>query len=494
MAHWWLIVGLATAVGFAFRFIAARESPAGDELYLYALIHDRSLGSTLNAVINQEKTPPLGFVLPWLTAHVHPASLWMRAPSVIAGTALIPATAVLGRKVYGAAAGACAAALIATSPFMVFYGSEARAYSLAALLVTAAALALLKATEPNGRRREWVAFAMLVLAAVLTHYTTIFAILAMVGWAFFARPASRRALAAATGSAGVLFLIWVPSFVTQFGHAGDEARRIADQAPLALHTFSRIIPRALVDHPFQDLELVPGRLGLVLIAVGLLVAAGAAVRDAANCDRGWRAALSPTREGWLIIAVAGATLLGLTMASLQPHRSLLLSRNLISSLPAVAVLVAALLAKRSRPVWPVAAVLVISGLTLGAVNELRDYGRPDIRAAASWISGRWRPGDVILEATYATGPPLDRDLAIHLPPAQRRALELTRNVGLAPFAQALKSGRTVFTAWPTAGYTPDSMSPPRDVRDRFVKVGSGYWPSLVPIHAEEWAPAGKAPR
>ena len=486
--NWTITVGLATLVGLALRLIGAHESPAGDELYLYELIHNRSLGDTLNAVINQEKTPPLGFVLPWLTSHIGTPWTWMRAPSVLAGTALIPVTALLGRKVFGTAAGALAGGIVAVSPFFVFYGVEARAYSLAALCVTGAALLLLKATDETGGRWDWIGFAGLTLAAVLTHYTTVFAIATMVVWAFVARPHARKQLFASVAGAGLLFLAWLPSFITQLGHAGDEARRIADQAPLAASTLERMVTRAAIGHPFVGLDSLPGTIAMVLAVAGVAIAIASAVVELVGRRQQEGSLPRPSATTWLIIALAATTFLGLIISSLQPHRSLLLTRNLMASLPAWAILAGALIALRPRVVAVSASALLLVALGIGTGKELRDYQRPPIGKAAEAVSQRWNPGDTILESAYATGPPLDQDLAIQLPAQQRASLLLTRNVGLKPFAESLKTGRSIFTVTPIAGYTVVGLAPPPEIASKFTRTWEKKWRGLVSIDAVQWTP------
>ena len=60
----------------------------------------------------------------------------MRLPSLIAGTATIPLVYLLGVRTLGRTAGLIAAAVIALSPFMIYYSVEARAYALMIALLT----------------------------------------------------------------------------------------------------------------------------------------------------------------------------------------------------------------------------------------------------------------------------------------------------------------------------------------------------------------------
>jgi hypothetical protein len=191
----------------------------------------------------------------------------------------------------------------------------------------------------------------------------------------------------------------------------------------------------------------------------------------------------------LIVMLAIASPTGMILASLQPHRSLLLPRNIICSLPVFLLLVAAMVIRRPhQPTRVICLGLISAGLLIGSIVELTDYSRPDMRSAADAISASWHQGDTILEAAYATGPPLDRDLAIHLSPEELGSLRLTHGSGLNPFEQSLKSGKPIFTVAPIVGYTTEPLGPPTQLRDRFTQVWSGRWPGLVDVAAVEWQP------
>ena len=58
----------------------------------------------------------------------------VRSLSLIAGAATVPVAYLAGRELSGVRAGLVAAALVAVSPFLVFYSQEARAYALLTLL------------------------------------------------------------------------------------------------------------------------------------------------------------------------------------------------------------------------------------------------------------------------------------------------------------------------------------------------------------------------
>ncbi len=99
----------------------------------------------------------------------------LRALSAVAGLALVLCTYLLGRRLFGEAAGLMAAFLGAISPFAVYYSQEARMYALLAALAAASTYLLLRAL-PNSqslssRRSGVVALAGYVLTAAAGLYT-----------------------------------------------------------------------------------------------------------------------------------------------------------------------------------------------------------------------------------------------------------------------------------------------------------------------------------
>ena len=129
-----LLVGGLTAVAFVLRLLLMRDSLLGDELIMYDIVHGRGLGSVLHIVRETEKTPPLHFVLAWASAHLGDPRVWIRLPSLLAGTALVPLAYLIGRRTVGRTAGVVGAAILTLQPYSVFYATEARAYATVAFL------------------------------------------------------------------------------------------------------------------------------------------------------------------------------------------------------------------------------------------------------------------------------------------------------------------------------------------------------------------------
>src|SRR5579875_839069 len=81
------VLAALVGLGAILRVLSARQTLFGDELATYWDIHAHSLGGLISALhgTHIEITPPLFFVLAWITSHIGGAFAWLRLPSLIAG-------------------------------------------------------------------------------------------------------------------------------------------------------------------------------------------------------------------------------------------------------------------------------------------------------------------------------------------------------------------------------------------------------------------------
>lgn len=91
----------------------------------------------------------------------------LRVPALVAGVALVPATYVAGRMLYGSAAGLLAAAVVAGSAPLTLYSTNARGYTIICL----AFVALVALAASIMRRPGLAAWSYFVLVAVIGLYT-----------------------------------------------------------------------------------------------------------------------------------------------------------------------------------------------------------------------------------------------------------------------------------------------------------------------------------
>ena len=210
-------LGIAAAVlalalvGFALRVAVSQQDLFADELSTYWIVATNDLGGVISTVNSDaEITPPLSFVLAWLSTQVDLSPEWLRAPSVLAGTLTIPLVFWVGARTVGRGAGLLAAALTTFAPFMVYYSAEARGYAVMIALVTLSTLAMLLAVD--GRRWAWALYAAASAAAVYTHYTSVFVLAAQALWVLWAHPEARRPALIANAAAAAAYLPWVGGF------------------------------------------------------------------------------------------------------------------------------------------------------------------------------------------------------------------------------------------------------------------------------------------
>ncbi len=374
------LVGLLTATAFVLRLTGIHQVLFGDELFTYPIVTRGSLWDALSAVHHTSVTPPFHYVLAWVAVQFGAPLVTIRLPSLILGTLTVPLVYLLGARTAGRPAGLLAAALMAISPFAIFYGTEGRAYATLMFLAVVSTLALLQALD-TGRRGWWALFAVASCLALYTHYTGLFLVVAQLAWTWWAHPGHRRALGFSAVAIVVGYLPWIPFFLEQRQNKGIEV--LASFADLSLDSAGRSFVRAFPGHPFYPAAKLPGRPELVVVAAVLVVALAAAVL---RLRRTWRVR-PPGRANpmTLILVLALATPVGVILWSLA-GKSILLPRTLSASLPAFAVLAATGITRLRRPYAVAAAALLLAAVAVGTVRtQTTDFRNSAFRDAADYV-------------------------------------------------------------------------------------------------------------
>src|SRR5687767_8574420 len=175
-----LLLGLLaiTALALVVRLPGFGSSLFGDEVTTYGLVHGHGFGTIVDLVRSDyENTPPLFYFMAAAGDRIGGAPEGLRLVSLLAGVAAVPLTYLLGAWTVGARAALAGAALTAVSPILIFYSGLGRGYSLAMVLGLLSTLFLLQALE---RRAPglWAAYAAFAAAALYTHYTVAFVLIA----------------------------------------------------------------------------------------------------------------------------------------------------------------------------------------------------------------------------------------------------------------------------------------------------------------------------
>ena len=469
-----------TAVALALRLPQLDQSLFGDELFAYDEVAHRSFGDMLDAVLNgPEVTPPAYFLLAWVTAQLGDPTIWIRLPSLLAGLALVPLTYVLGTLVASRRAGLFAAATVALSPLAIFYSVEARPYALLALVVPATTVCLLRAL---GTRRTawWVAYSALSLVAVSTHLTAVFVLAVQALWALVAYREQLKPLVVANVVAAVAFLPWLPRLrrddvgwlLDLYGSFDPSPSEFADE-----------LAHLLVGYPFSGLREIPGRpvtVAFLAVLGGLVAAAAWAV---------WRRRARLGALDVLLVALPLAVVAGLIANAIVSGRDLVLTRNMISALPYVAVLVGRLVTRLPPRAAIGSGAVLLCSLGIGGVLALGDDGqRPRYRDAAAYVERELQPGDVVLErllfpAFGEFGRPLTRHLAVYLDPGVRHFQGDTDDEAVR--AADARGGRVLLvqpSPFDTVG-VPDAIGPGGSFRLRGRYLLPGLHPMAVAIYS-----------
>jgi hypothetical protein len=415
------LVGALTLLGLLLRLPSFNDSLWGDELATNFVVHGFGAGDVLSIVRHgKEATPPLFFLLAWLGKGVD-GSEGLRLVSLLAGLATIPLTYLVGLRTVGAAAGAVGAALVALSPFQIFYSTEARAYSLMMLFCLLACLALLIAVDSGGPG-WWITYSLSAAAALYTHYTSIFVLGALFAWAVVTRPATWKPLLASTLGAALLFAPWVPEFLDDTGK--QAAKNVEFFHPLTLAHAKSDLLQTYFGHPAIGVGDLPGYLALGLVAAAVALGILSVVL---GLRRKGGPAWPPPPGIALVVLLAAATPVGEAIHNLFAP-SLFLPRNLIASWPGFALALGAVAtAGRGGLRWA-ASGLLLAGFAIGAVQMLsKDNQRPDFAAAAHFIEDTGVRGSPVVELPTAT-------------PGPQSAVE----AALAPKGEPLPRDRRIF--------------------------------------------------
>ena len=188
-------------------------------------------------VLRQDGSPPLYYLM---------LNVWMslfgsgeadtHAMSVALAIFLVPVAWVGARALFGDRAAWIAALLAALNPFLTYYAQETRMYSLVALLSTIVAATFVVAFV-QGRRGWLPAFGVALALLVYAHNWGVFlglgtvAALVPIWRSTHDRRALVRDAAIGYGVALLLYLPWIPFFISQARHTGApwaEAPRVQD--------------------------------------------------------------------------------------------------------------------------------------------------------------------------------------------------------------------------------------------------------------------------
>jgi Dolichyl-phosphate-mannose-protein mannosyltransferase len=382
------VITALTLATFLLRLSQMHQSLFGDEVWTYQDITGRGLlGVIRNVHTGAENSPPLFFVLAWLSAKIGDPSVWIRVPSLVLGTLTIPLIYALGRETVGRTPGLVGAAIVGASPFSIYYGIEARPYATMAFFVVLSTWALIRAVRGGGPG-WWALYAVAAAGAAYSHYTSVFVLAAQGAWSLWACRGRLRAPLAANALVLLLYLPWL-------GHIrGKSLGLIGALEPLTAHNVLIDLLRPLAGYPYAPLHAIPGLWGLGVIGACAAVGGVTLIRS-----RRRRAGVDDAQAAGhlgLLMALTLATPIGLLLYSLLAT-DLWLARGLYASVPAAALVLGTLVAAPGMPLRAVTTAAVLATLIVGTVRAVSPtYARPPFRTAAEYLDRVARPADPVV--------------------------------------------------------------------------------------------------
>lgn len=366
--------------------------------------------------LRRDGAPPLFYVLLhfWMGWVGH-SNVAIRALSGIFSCATLPLVWVAGRRLGGRVAAVTAVLMVASSPYAIYYGSEARMYALVGFLVAAGTVAIQRALD-RPRPGNVVATGLCTAALLYTHYWALYLVAVTGLWmAWLAVRGPERTRRAARWLFGAMvvgsltFVPWLPIFLFQATHTGTPWAQPANFASMvnAVATFA-------------GGSTNQGRaLGLLFFALAGLGFFGAA-RSARTIELDLRGQRVARPLGWVFVATMGLAIVGgyVSQSAFQARYAMVVFVPLVLLIG----LGATTFADRRVQVAVVGAAVVF-GL-VGSVPNVANT-RTEAGQVAAVLARLGRPGDVVAYCPDQLGPAVNR----LLPPGRYQQITYPRGTG-----------------------------------------------------------------
>jgi putative effector of murein hydrolase LrgA (UPF0299 family) len=395
-----------TLLGFLARLWTASGTFLNpDEALHFRLGNQISLALAYKASLTAAH-PPLFIILLYFWRALGTSELWLRLPSVIAGTAFCWVFYKWLTKAAGNLTGFIGLLFVAFLPPIILLAAEIRQYSLLMAFLASALYFLDTAFSENSPRRM-VAFSTCLYFAMLFHYSAFFFAAALGLYALFRifteRPPARLVVAWTIGQLGGLALaaFFYKSHISKLG-AGESRMALQGWMSESYLQRSYFDPthdnplKFLVGHAFGVFQYFFGQLA-VGDAVGILFLLGVAllVRGKGFSED----QLSSRRLGIFLLlpfAIASAA----SLAHVYPYGG---TRHvaflIIPAVAGVSVAIARLAADRWDRALTAAALIIVACIVFGKPRpprmERSDQSRTNMASATEFAKQKMDPSEII---------------------------------------------------------------------------------------------------
>lgn len=264
---WIALVGIVV-LALAIRLAAIGSPLHIDDAYSWLVSSQPSPHAFLRQLAASENTPPLFYLLLTPLPIGHP--VWLRMPSVLAGTAMCAVVYLAARRRLGERPALLAALMVAVAPFLITDSDLARGFMVEDLALLVALWALVRLAD--GESRQWVGvFLLASVIALYTEYSAAIFLVALALSALMLRRPRRRTVLITTGLALATMIPWIPQVVRGQNQVGltKIAPPFAGFSPVGLR--DAVLVLVFGEHLTTDLT---GR-WLVFVAIVAVIAVGA---------------------------------------------------------------------------------------------------------------------------------------------------------------------------------------------------------------------------
>ncbi len=377
-------------VGIALRMVQITYNFDGDELFS-ARLAPQPFGELIRQSLADQPHPPLHYLLLslWVRAF-GAAEVSVRAFSILCSAAFLIVAHRLLRRLMSPGPALGSLGILAVSPFFVYYGQQARMYSLIALLTAVNLLAFQRLIDAPGDRRRAVVWATTCALLIWAQYLAVLAVAVEIAVLLPGLPRRDRVAVLSGGALAIATVLpWlIAAMGGQIWSRTDPLRQI--------NWLERPRPRDLTRFYIRVFGEVPGVQGQwLLLILGALGVAYYATRIRWGLSR---PALTLTTMG------LGVPLAVLALSMYGP-KTIFVGRQLIGSALAFVCLVG--LWTASQPRWLGGAILLgtLAWSAAAAPSAFPVYSKPPWRAVADYLDADY-PGRTVLATERWVASPL----------------------------------------------------------------------------------------
>ena len=358
---------------------------------------------TIQEGVTEDTHPPLFFLIIHFSRQIFGESDFAyRFPSLLAGVLLLPLLAAVGRQMRSRWLGIVVAGLTAVNPLQIWYANEARMYTIAILLVTAASYLLWRLIAQANRggqlspqviRKHLIYYLLLMGLATYTLYTTVLLILGQaIFWLILLWRQGHKRLLLGTAVLGVIISAPLIPYTIPRLFSGYEANFYYVSPWIMLQDVIRFFALGRsVD--FESAPIIGLNIGIfLLLLVGLWQA-----------NKKWQ---RPFLLIWLLALVFGLMIGSIVFKPMYQG-----VRHIMLGSPAFLLLLGfgivgmgervSQVKQMSRLVWGLGLILGLCLVTIGPIIALNNYyngryGKDDFHSLIEFIEARAGENDIIV--------------------------------------------------------------------------------------------------